>query len=128
MIRIIGDNNPLFVLDTDHTTYAMKVLPSGHIEHLYYGRKIHLDDADGLTEHLDFPAGNTIVPSKENGNLTLEDVRLEMSSYGKGDIREPYIEMTNPDGSRTTDLLFDSYTQSKGRKPSDEAEDDMPRS
>jgi alpha-galactosidase len=53
MITVKGDKNPLFILDTGHTTYAMKVLDTGHIEHLYYGRKIHMDDADGLIGLLD---------------------------------------------------------------------------
>ena len=128
MITITGDKEPLFVLNTDHTTYAMKVLPSGHIEHLYYGRKIHIDDADGLSEHQEFPAGNTAVPSKEHGSFTLEDIRLEMSSYGKGDIREPFIELINGDGSSTSDFLYESFSQSKGRSPEDENEEDLPRS
>ena len=128
MISITGEKEPLFVLDTAHTTYAMKVLPSGHIEHLYYGRKIHLDNEDGLAEHLEFPAGCTAVPSKETGNFTLEDVRLEMSSYGKGDVREPFIGIINSDGSRTSDFLYVSHAQSKGRAVADEAEDDLPRS
>ena len=50
MITVKGDKSPLFILNTGHTTYAMKVLDSGHMEHLYYGRKIHLDSEDGLTE------------------------------------------------------------------------------
>lgn len=128
MITILGEKEPLFVLDTEHTTYAMKVMPSGHIEHLHYGRKIHLDSEDGLTEHQEFPAGNTAVPSKEYGNFTLEDIRLEMSSYGKGDIREPFIELTNADGSSTSDFLFESYSQIKGRNAEEEGEADLPRS
>ena len=86
MITVKGDKNPLFILNTAHTTYAMKVLDTGHIEHLYYGRKIHMDDADGLTEQHEFAPGTTSVYSPENGNFSLEDMRLEMSSYGKGDL------------------------------------------
>ena len=63
MITVKGDKNPLFILDTGHTTYAMKVLDTGHIEHLYYGRKIHMDDADGLTEQHEFAPGTTSVYS-----------------------------------------------------------------
>jgi alpha-galactosidase len=128
MITISDGKEPLFVLDTEHTTYAMKVLPSGHIEHLYYGRKIHMDDSDGLSEHQEFPAGNTAVPSGESGNFTLEDIRLEMSSYGKGDIREPFIGITNTDGSSTSDFRYASYTQSKGRTADSGSEEALPRS
>lgn len=124
MIRISGDKEPLFALDTDHTSYAMKVLPSGHIEHLYYGRRIHLDDEDGLSEPKGFPAGNTAVPSKESGDITLEDLRLEMSSHGKGDVREAFIELTNGDGSATSDFLYDSYEQSRGAAAPEDADSD----
>ena len=34
----------------------------------------------------------------------MEDVRLEMSSYGKGDIREPFVEAILYDGAKTLDF------------------------
>ena len=115
MITVKGDKCPLFILDTEHTTYAMKVLGSGHMEHLYYGRKIRLDSEDGLTEQHEFAPGTSVVYSAEQKNFSLEDMRLEMSSYGKGDVREPFIEVVNPDGSMTSDLLYSEYSQSTGR-------------
>lgn len=115
MITVKGDKNPLFILNTGHTTYAMKVLDTGHIEHLYYGRKIHMDDADGLTEQHEFAPGTTSVYSQEKNNFSLEDMRLEMSSYGKGDVREAFLEIVNSDGSTTSDFLFESFDESRGR-------------
>ena len=115
MITVKGDKAPLIILDTLHTTYAMKVLDKGHVEHLYYGRKIRLDNEDGLTEQHEFAPGTSSVYSPEAGNFSLDDMRLEMSSYGKGDLREAFIEVINSDGSRTSDFLFEKYEQSKGR-------------
>ena len=115
MITVKGDKNPLFILDTGHTTYAMKVLDTGHIEHLYYGRKIHMDDADGLIEQHEFAPGTTVVYSPENANFSLAEMRLEMSSFGKGDVREAFLEIVNSDGSMTSDFLYSGYSESKGR-------------
>ncbi len=115
MITVTGDKSPLFVLNTAHTTYAMKVLDTGHIEHLYYGRKIHMDSEDGITEQHEFAPATSVVYSPEAGNFSLEDMRLEMSSYGKGDVREAFIEIVNADGSFTSDFLYSEYAQSKGR-------------
>ena len=115
MITVKGDKTPLIILDTAHTTYAMKVLDSGHVEHLYYGKKIRLDDEDGLTEQHEFAPGTSAVYSSEVSNFSLEDMRLEMSSQGKGDIRESFLELVNPDGSMTSDFLFSGYSESKGR-------------
>lgn len=99
----------LWILDTAHTTYAFQVLPTGHIEHLYYGARISLEhewDADILSERKAFPSGNSISYDQEHPELVLEDLRGEVSSYGKGDLRIPFIEAVLPDGSRTLDFRF----------------------
>ena len=65
MIRQIGN---LFVLDTASTTYAFRVLPSGHMEHLYYGKKIRIQaeaDAVVLTEKKVCLPGNAVSYSKD---------------------------------------------------------------
>lgn len=106
---ITAENNN-FILTTKNTTYAFRVLQSGHLEHLYYGRKINLSRSiDAVTEKSSFAPGNAISYSQENAAFSLEDVCLEMSSYGKGDIWEPFIEVVHADGSRTSDFLFDSF-------------------
>lgn len=115
MIRQIGN---LFVLDTVTTTYAFQVLPSGHLEHLYYGKKIRIQteaDAVVLTEKKVCLPGNTVSYSKEYPALGLEDLCLEMSSHGKGDIREPFIEVTHADGSYTSDFLFEKAEIFRGK-------------
>ena len=107
-----------FILNTNHTTYAFRVTDSGHLEHLYYGRKLHFNDEDSveiLTEKQAFLPGNTNAYSEEFKALTLEDIRLEMSSYGKGDIREPFVEVVHGDGSYTSDFLFEEATIQKGK-------------
>jgi alpha-galactosidase len=104
MIRRDGE---LFILDTLDTTYCFRVRPSGHLEHLYYGTKINLSGGyEAIIEKTKFLGGNQIAYSKDFPNLGLEDICLEMSSYGKGDIREPFIEITHVDGASTCDFLF----------------------
>ena len=108
---MIRQLNNTFVLDTPNTTYIFTVLPSGHLEHLYYGKRIHVtceEDILPLTEKRVCLAGNAVQYSQEYPTLGLEDVCLEMSSHGKGDIREPFIEVTHHDGSYTSDFLFEN--------------------
>ena len=109
-----------FVLDTQNTTYCFRVMETGHLEHLYYGRRITVscaEDAEALIERHAFAPGNTSVYNSENLKFSLEDIRLEMSSYGKGDIREPFIEVTHADGSYTSDFLFDKADLTEGKEP-----------
>ena len=106
MIRQTGN---LFVLETDNTTYAFSVTDSGHLEHLYYGPllgPIDERDAFSLSQKRSFEIGNTIVLDPDHKNVMLEDLRLEMSGPGKGDIREPFAELVFADGSRTVDFRY----------------------
>mgnify|MGYP001176638930 CR=1 FL=1 len=85
---MIQTANDIFVLHTEHTTYAFRKLPTGQLEHLYYGRKIHvcepLDEnaVAPLIEKHTFQPGNSCVYDREHDAYTLEDLCLEMSAYG----------------------------------------------
>lgn len=109
----VSDN--VFVLNTKDTTYVFGILPTGQPEHLYYGRKITVGDASGLREKHVFQPGNSVVYDSEHDNYTLEDVCLEMSSYGKGDIREPFVKLVYEDGSFSSDFIYDSYEITDGK-------------
>ena len=107
MIRRLGNT---FILDTPNTTYAMGVMETGQIEHLYYGEHIIIDteeEAEAMREKRACIPGNAVYYNPENKHFSLEDVRLEMSAHGKGDIREPFIEVTHSDGSYTSDFIFE---------------------
>lgn len=109
-----------FVLDTQNTTYCFRVMKSGHLEHLYYGRHIHLEeekDLELLVEKHVYAPGNVNVYDAENRNFSLEDIRLEMSSYGKGDIREPFVEVIHADGSTTVDFRYQDAKITAGKTP-----------
>lgn len=114
MIRIEGN---FFLLSTDHTTYAFHILESGQPEHLYYGEKLYLPQSSGqeiqemlramCEKHAHLP-GNCVAYSREYPKLALEDMCLEFSSLGKGDIREPFVELRFAEGSSTCDFIFES--------------------
>ncbi len=115
MITVLSDGK-LFVLNTSKTTYAFRVMETGHLEHLYYGRKIRLDSDDGIRELNEFASGNTSIYNAENGSFSMEDIRLEISTIGKGDVREPALELINSDGSRTSDFVYSDHSIGKGKK------------
>ena len=104
-----------FLLNTDNTTYAIKVLETGQLEHLYYGRHIHQEELSSIEEKRAFVPGNTIVYDEAHPEISLEDIRLEYSTIGKGDFREPMIEAVCSDGSTTLDFVYDSYEILEGK-------------
>lgn len=110
MINVTGD---LFLLNTDHTTYAFRAGQNHILEHLHYGASLPVPrEADAfvlpLAHKVSHGKGTTI--NYEKGSpLTLEDMPLEYSSVGKGDFREPAALIVYADGSRTSDFVYDSY-------------------
>ncbi len=110
LIKKIGGEHPAFILETAHTSYVIQITESGHPAHLYYGRRIEIaseQDLAPLFERRVFETGNSIVYSKEHPTVILEDMCLEMSSPGHGDIREPFIELIKSNGSRSCDFLYE---------------------
>ena len=103
-----------WILGTPETTYVFRKSETGHLEHLYYGPAIAHADALGsddiaaMSVRRVFPAGNMISYDADHPALTLENLNLEMSSRGKGDIREPFLEIVHSDGSRTSDFTYES--------------------
>jgi len=140
---MIIERNKTYLLQTKNTSYMFRILPTGHAEHLYYGQSILpekmyeefltlgkiSDDgskeadsanlclesmADALCEKHASAGGNMISYSDEHFEIALEDLPLEISSFGKGDIRDPFIHLTHEDGSDTSDFVFSKATIQEG--------------
>ena len=131
---MIIERNGCFLLQTLNTSYLFNILPSGHPEHLHYGESVisktcyeaflnasSFGDGSEKEEVSEFlgsvcyalsekhPAagGNMIAYDDEFPNIALEDLPLEISSFGKGDIRDPFILITHENGSKTSDFTFE---------------------
>ncbi len=106
---MIEKKNTLFCLHTANTTYAFALLPTGHLEHLYYGERLSMTEetAAGLREKSAGAPGNSTEYSPEARDLCLDDRRLEFSGWGKGDYREPMVALRYADGNETLDYLYE---------------------
>ena len=112
MIKKINGERDAFILSTENTSYVLAITPSGHAEHIHYGAKLDLDnlyELEAITQKREFEIGNGIRYSDDYPTLFLEDICLEMSGFGHGDIREPFIESVRPNGSRSVDFLYKGY-------------------
>ena len=121
---MIREFDGVFLLETAATAYMFRVLPTGHLQHVYYGKKLEL----GLTAAGDDPvrqkesvhaAGQAMAAKFSNANgcsvvydkaypaLTMNDLALEVSGPGTGDFRSSAVEDVFADGTRTVDLVFE---------------------
>ena len=104
---MIFNKEKLYVISTDTTSYALEVMETGHLEHLFYGGRIEVCDALPLREKREFPEGNAVSYSKDYSGLCMENANLEIGTTGKGDIREPFIVIEYADGTYTSDFCFE---------------------
>ncbi|MFA9380610.1 MAG: alpha-galactosidase, partial [Acetanaerobacterium sp.] len=107
---------PVFHLDTECTSYIMSVLPTGHLQNLYYGARIRpLTDYAAVTQPNAVPYGAMVAYQKENQSIGLDDQCLEYSGLGKGDYREPAIELEAGNGCMVTDFKYRAHRTYAGR-------------
>ncbi|MBR0153596.1 MAG: alpha-galactosidase, partial [Lachnospiraceae bacterium] len=101
-----------YSLEGKTTSYLFQVTETGHLEHLYYGRKLRIPESpvqtyEAVSEKAAFAPGTSNWYDDEHKNVVLEDLCLEMSSRGRGDVREPFLELVMANGSATSDFIFD---------------------
>lgn len=107
---MIHVNQDVFYLSTQNTSYIFRVSQTGHLESLYYGRKIPFqNDFSFLGNNLRTGYGNTVAYSQADTSMSLEHLRLEYSTFGKGDYKEPSIQVEHPDSCYVSDFKYRSY-------------------
>lgn len=107
---MITVKNDVFYLSTKNTCYIFKVSQTGHLENLYYGEKIPFqDDMSFIANNLTCSYANTVAYSQADLNMSLEHMRLEYSTFGKGDYKAPSIQVAYPDTMYVTDFKYNRF-------------------
>lgn len=105
-------------LDGKGTTYIMRIDEAGHLENLYYGKKLRQDAmVEALLPKREAPIGIGAGYSETNPLLYLETSCLETSTPGKGDYRSPAVVVEYSKGMQTLDFVYKAHRIIKG-KPS----------
>ncbi|HHU08795.1 MAG TPA: alpha-galactosidase [Intrasporangiaceae bacterium] len=116
-----SSGGPTFHVRTDHTSWVIAVTRFGHLEQIHYG-----DRVSGLGEHgtlplrhrATHPPGMAVAyDESRDPAYCLDGLALAWSGLGKGDFREPALEIRMPDGSFVTDLTYRSHRVSAGTVP-----------
>lgn len=122
---IYNEDSKHFHLSGKNFSYLMSVLPTGHFSHLYYGKLIsNPNDFSVLIAKFNIEVGSQVIYNQNDRTFNLNLALLELSTYGKGDFRDPMFHFRLPDGSRITDFFYESHQILDG-KPSF---DSMPES
>lgn len=107
---MITDRFPVFYLDTERTSYILRVGKFGHPESVYYGAKVGLDPVDSLATKQVVQTGSAVLyDAEKDPAYCLDAVRLEWSGVGCGDYRQTPAEIKLGDGSFRTDFVYESH-------------------
>lgn len=102
-----------FHLKTKKTSYILKILESGHISHLYWGRKLKTDNLEYFFRKRSF--GSFAADTDNIEGFQLELVPQECPTFGTTDLRSPALEFQYEDGTSATDLRYKSHKIYKGK-------------
>jgi len=104
------ENEKYFHLQSEHSSYLLRILPSGHLAHVYYGSKIaSVESIDKIEIRHHIEVGSQVVYDAADKTFSLNNAQLEISTYGKGDFRDPMLHFRLADGTRVTDFHYASH-------------------
>jgi len=110
-VIFFNEKQQLFHLQTDETSYVIKVSEFGHLLNLYYGERLtHRSNLSVLEHQYNIMLGSTTAYSNSNVRYCLETQKLEVATSGKGDYRDASLHVRfGIDGSTTSDFVYHSH-------------------
>ena len=108
-----NEENKLFNIESKNTSYILSVLETGHLVHLYWGRKINSDKINYLIKKRQ--CGSFLADLDNIDDFHLEAVPQEYPSYGNPDLRSPAVQIKLGNGTTVTDFRYDSHKIFKGK-------------
>ena len=102
-----------FYLETQNTSYIIRILDNDIVIHSYYGSKITREDIS-VCDPFGFINFSTVVPDLDP-KISPESLRLEYPTFGRGDFRTPAVSVLGIDGTFVNDLRYRSYRILSGK-------------
>ena len=111
----INEQEKIFHLQTQNTSYVFCVSDFGAVEHLYYGKRVDDDDLRYISNRqiYAFHAHE----SRDSRRFSMGTVGLEIAPFHSGDFRLPSVVYTSEDKVERCRLRYRSHKTYKGRTP-----------
>ena len=109
-MNCITQENGVFRLNTDHTSYWFRITDFGHVEHIHYGERLKDGDIEPLLLKRTAYTGSTVLYDLKDPTYSLDTLLLEWSGIGKGDFRHSPAELIMPDGTFAADFTYKGFS------------------
>lgn len=109
---IFDENSRSFLLQTEGSTYIIKLIREKYLAHVYWGNKISQPNPD---EILMMTGRCSFHPNPQKDWFSNDTLPQEYPSYGNADLRIPAYQIQLENGTRITDLSYESYRILQGK-------------
>ena len=109
---MILHENGIFLLKNENFSYLFRVGKYGQLQHLHFGAPVEIADADAFGVIPGPGWGSNIVLDDSDPNSCLDYIPLEWSGSGRGDYREPPLEL-----GESTNLCYVNHRILEGPAP-----------
>ena len=109
---MILHENGIFLLKNENFSYLFRVGKYGQLQHLHFGAPVEIADADAFGVIPGPGWGSNIVLDDSDPNSCLDYIPLEWSGSGRGDYREPPLEL-----GESTNLRYVNHRILEGPVP-----------
>ena len=107
---MITDQNHVFSLETNQTSYLFRVTEHGHLEHVFYGDKVPSSQIEPLLTKRSIPHGSSVMYDDDrDSTYCLDNIPLEWSGVGCGDYRQTPLEVRLSNGTYRNDFTYESH-------------------
>jgi alpha-galactosidase len=114
---MITFSDQIFALETDQTSYLLRITPHGHLEHIHYGERVPLGEIETLSLKRAIMHGSSVSYSQQDDTYCLDNIPMEWSGVGCGDYRQTPLEVKLSDGTFRTDFVYASHEIVSGCVP-----------
>lgn len=110
---MITFKNQFFYLETNNTSYIIRILSNGILQHVYYGASVPQDDFSYY--NLFRAHGFSPEIKLEEGETSLNTLPHESPVFGRGDYRRPALVVEMADGRCVNELTYVSHEILRGK-------------
>ncbi len=103
-----------FILQSKSASYIMRITRNKYLEHVYFGSTIEQPLISSLIKSTGRASFNA--NPDDDGGFSLDTMPAEYPAYGNTDLRLPAYQVQLENGTRITDLSYESYEIVKGKK------------
>lgn len=114
MSIIYMEKDKSFVLQGKDITYILRIRKNKYLEHVYYGSKIEKPVISQMVK--DKVRASFNANPDDDESFSLDTMRAEYPAYGNTDLRMPAYQVQLDNGTRITDLTYQSYEIVKGKE------------